>query len=267
MREWKNKLARFLLVLSALCMAVNLGSVRNVQAAEGLNLYKRVPFYNSQKVGGSIYSLKYNDNTKRYNIYVEKNGKKSVLAKNCISGTIVTNGKYIYYESGSFAQRGSFGYSYKGRKIICMKISTKKVTRITNFRDAGRAHSMMGCDGRYLYIGEQTQYGDGFGNFSVLDLKTKSIKQTNKDSSAVQSVKGKVLVNSVGFPHGGPVYLVNKDGSNLKVICDRAIKVSVKGNYIYYTEATYDWRTRKCRCDLNGNKKKALTAWRGGVAA
>lgn len=96
MREWKNKLARFLLVLSALCMAVNLGSVRNVQAAEGLNLYKRVPFYNSQKVGGSIYSLKYNDNTKRYNIYVEKNGKKSVLAKNCISGTIVTNGKYIY---------------------------------------------------------------------------------------------------------------------------------------------------------------------------
>ena len=46
MREWKNKLARFLLVLSALCMAVNLGSVRNVQAAEGLNLYKRVPFYN-----------------------------------------------------------------------------------------------------------------------------------------------------------------------------------------------------------------------------
>ena len=76
MREWKNKLARFLLVLSALCMAVNLGSVRNVQAAEGLNLYKRVPFYNSQKVGGSIYSLKYNDSAKRYNIYVEKNGKK-----------------------------------------------------------------------------------------------------------------------------------------------------------------------------------------------
>lgn len=72
MREWKNKLARFLLVLSALCMAVNLGSVRNVQALEGLNLYKRVPFYNSQKVGGSIYSLKYNDSAKRYNIYVEK---------------------------------------------------------------------------------------------------------------------------------------------------------------------------------------------------
>ena len=173
----------------------------------------------------------------------------------------------IYYESGSFVQRGSFGCSYKGRKIICMKISTKKVTRITDFRDVGRAHSMLGCDGRYLYIGEQTQYGDGFGNFSVLDLKAKSIKQINKDSSAVQLVKGKVLVNSVGFPHGGPVYLVNKDGSNLKVICDRAIKVSVKGNYIYYTEATYDWRTRKCRCDLNGNKKKALTAWSGGVAA
>ena len=95
MREWKNKLAGFLLVLSVLCMAVNLESVQNVQAAEGLNSYKRVPFYNSKKVGGLIYSLKYNDSTKRYNIYVEKNGKKSVLAKNCISGTIVTNGKYI----------------------------------------------------------------------------------------------------------------------------------------------------------------------------
>ena len=33
-----------------------------------------------------------------------------------------------------------------------------------------------------------------------------------------------------------------------------------------YTEATYDWKTRKCRCDLNGNNKKALTAWSRGIA-
>ena len=36
MREWKNKLARFLLVLSVLCMAVSLGSVQKIQAAKGL---------------------------------------------------------------------------------------------------------------------------------------------------------------------------------------------------------------------------------------
>lgn len=120
---------------------------------------------------------------------------------------------------------------------------------------------MMGCNGTYLYLGEQTQYGDGFSGFSALNLKSKQIKRVNADCSTVQTVNGKILVTAVGFPHGGPVYLVKKDGSGCKYITKRAIKVQVKGKYIYYTEATYDWKVRKCRCDLNGNKKKTLTSW------
>ncbi len=141
-----------------------------------------------------------------------------------------------------------------------------KVNGTTYSRGEGPADSIIGCDGTYLYMGYQTQYGDGLGNFAVVNLKKRQIKRLGKDCSTVQSVKNKVLVTAVGFPHGGPVYLINRDGSKCKIISDRAIKVSVKGNYIYYTEATYDWKTRKCRCDLNGNNKKALTAWSRGIA-
>ena len=137
---------------------------------------------------------------------------------------------------------------------------------LISFRGAGPADSIIGCDGTYLYMGYQTQYGDGLGNFAVVNLKKRQIKRLGKDCSTVQSVKNKVLVTAVGFPHGGPVYLINRDGSKCKIISDRAIKVSVKGRYIYYTEATYDWKTRKCRCDLNGNNKKALTVWSRGIA-
>lgn len=116
MREWKNKLARFLLVLSVLCMAVNLGSVRNVQAAEGLNLYKRVPFYNSQKVGGSIYSLKYNDSTKRYNIYVEKNGKKVFLRKTVSAEQLLQTGNIYIMKAVHLRREAVLDIHIKGAK-------------------------------------------------------------------------------------------------------------------------------------------------------
>lgn len=256
--------------LFALCMSLMLvfsmlfttaGFIQNVQAVEGLSSYKKVTFYKANKVGSTTYLMKYNDKTKRYSICAQKNGRNRVLVSNCISGTVVTNGKYLYYEKGTFTRGGAFGASYENRKIVCLTIRNKSVKGIVNYQSVGKAHSIIGCDGRYLYMGEQTQYGDGFNGFTVYDLKSKQMNQVGTSCSTVQAVKDKVLVTTVGVPHGGPVYLVEKDGSGRKYITQRAISVKVKGNYIYYTEATYDWQTRKCRCDLNGDNQKALTEW------
>ena len=59
----------------------------------------------------------------------------------------------------------------------------------------------------------------------------------------------------------------NRNDSGRKLITrENVTQVSVKGKYIYYTESKYSWESRKCRCDLNGNNKKALTKWSGGLA-
>ena len=272
MKKKRNQGNRLLAMCMALLLAFSMlfsavGTTENVQAASnGLNAYKKITFYKSGKVNGTTYSMKYNDRTNRYIVYASKNGKKKAILNSCSSGSIVTNGKFLYYESAAFLRSGSFGGTYKNLKLVQYNLKTRKNKVLISFRGEGPADSIIGCDGTYLYMGYQTQYGDGLGNFAVVNLKKRQIKRLGKDCSTVQSVKNKVLVTAVGFPHGGPVYLINRDGSKCKIISDRAIKVSVKGNYIYYTEATYDWKTRKCRCDFNGNNKKALTVWSRGIA-
>ena len=47
---------------------------------------------------------------------------------------------------------------------------------------------------------------------------------------------------------------------------EKAMKEAEELKQEDYTEATYDWKTRKCRCNLNGNNKKALTSWSRGIA-
>ena len=68
---------------------------------------RKITFYKSGKVNGTIYSMKYNDRTNRYIVYASKNGKKKALLNSCSSGSIVTNGKYLYYESAAFLRSGS----------------------------------------------------------------------------------------------------------------------------------------------------------------
>ena len=243
MKNKRNQGNRLLTICMVLLLAFSMlftavGTTENVQAASGgLGAYKKITFYKSGKVNGTTYSMKYNSRTHRYIVYAAKNGKKKAVLKSCSSGTIVTNGKYLYYESAAFLRSGSFGGTYKNRKLVQYILNTRKYLVLISFWGVVPADSIIGCDGTYLYMGYQTQYGDGMGNFAVVNLKKRQIKRLGKDCSTVQSVKNKVLVTAVGFPHGGPVYLINRDGSKCKTICSRAIKVSVKGNYIYYTEA------------------------------
>ncbi len=267
-RKQGNKLPSICMVLLLVfsILFTTAETAENVQAtSNGLSAYKKITFFKSGKVNGTTYSMKYNDRTNRYIVYAAKNGKKKAILNSCSSGSIVINEKYLYYESAVFLRSGNFGGTYKKRKLVQYNLKTRKNKVLISFKGEGPVDSVIGCDGTYIYMGYQTQYGDGLGNFTVVNLKKRQVKRLGKDCSTVQSVKNKVLVTAVGFPHGGPVYLINRDGSKCKIISDRVIKVSVKGSYIYYTEATYDWKTRKCKCDLNGNNKKALTTWSRGI--
>ena len=89
---------RMLGVVLAIVMCMTLTTVQTpteVQAASGLSSYKRVSFYKSQKIGNTVYSMKYNDRYNRYTIYMRRNGKTQALVRDCSGGSFVTNGKVI----------------------------------------------------------------------------------------------------------------------------------------------------------------------------
>ena len=162
MKNKRNQGNRLLTICMVLLLAFSMlftavGTTENVQAASnGLSAYKKITFYKSGKVNGTIYSMKYNDRTNRYIVYASKNGKKKALLNSCSSGSIVTNGKYLYYESAAFLRSGSFGGTYKNRKLVQYNLKTRKNKVLISFRGEGPADSIIGCDGTYLYMGYQT---------------------------------------------------------------------------------------------------------------
>ena len=140
MKNKRNQGNRLLTICMVLLLAFSMlftavGTTENVQAASnGLSAYKKITFYKSGKVNGTIYSMKYNDRTNRYIVYASKNGKKKALLNSCSSGSIVTNGKYLYYESAAFLRSGSFGGTYKNRKLVQYNLKTRKNKVLISFR-------------------------------------------------------------------------------------------------------------------------------------
>ena len=96
--------------------------------------------------------MKYNSRTHRYIVYAAKNGKKKAVLKSCSSGTIVTNGKYLYYESAAYIRDSGFGGTYRKRKLVQYNLKTRKNKVLISFKGEGLVDSMIGCDGTYLYM-------------------------------------------------------------------------------------------------------------------
>ena len=132
MKNKRNKFNRLLTICMTLLMVFSVmftaaGTTENVQAASGgLGAYKKITFYKGGKVNGTTYSMKYNSRTHRYIVYAAKNGKKKAVLKSCSSGTIVTNGKYLYYESAAYIRDSGFGGTYRKRKLVQYNLKTRK---------------------------------------------------------------------------------------------------------------------------------------------
>ena len=140
---------RMLGVVLAIVMCMTLTTVQTpteVQAASGLSSYKRVSFYKSQKIGNTVYSMKYNDRYNRYTIYMRRNGKTQALVRDCSGGSFVTNGKVIYYTSGNFYSYGSFGGNYKNIRIKQYSISSRKSRTLLYKSGPARSLAPVACD-------------------------------------------------------------------------------------------------------------------------
>ena len=259
-------------VVLAIVLCMTLAAVEKpmeVQAASGLGAYKQVSFYKAQRIGNTVYSMKYNDRYRNYTIYMRRNGKTKALVRDCSGGSFVTNGKVIYYTSGTFYSEGSLGWNYKNMRIRQYLISSGKSRTLLYRSGPMKSSAPIACDGAYLYFGSCTQYGGAYRMLEILNLKNRRVVSTKYDVSDVRRLNnGKLLISATGFPHGGSLAIMNRNGSGRKLITrENVTQVSVKGKYIYYTETKYSWESRKCRCDLNGNNRKALTKWSDGVLA
>ena len=85
---------RMLGVVLAIVMCMTLTTVQTpteVQAASGLSSYKRVSFYKSQKIGNTVYSMKYNDRYNRYTIYMRRNGKNTGTCQRLLGVEVFVN--------------------------------------------------------------------------------------------------------------------------------------------------------------------------------
>ena len=257
-------------IILAIMLCMTLTAVQTpteVQAASGLSSYKKVSSYKSQKIGNTVYSMKYNSRSNHFTIYMRRNGKTRALVSDCVGGSFVTNGKVIYYTSGTFYSYGSFGGNYKNIRIRKYSISSRKSTTLRYKSGPASALAPIACDGTYLYFGTCTQYDGAYRNLSIMKLKNKKVTTTKYSVSDIRRLSnGKLLISATKFPHGGSLAVMNRNGSGKKLISGGVTQLSVKGRYIYYTESKYSWESRKCRCDLNGNNRKALTKWSGGLA-
>ena len=202
-------------------------------------------------IGKTKFSMAYDSSAEKYTIYETTNGTKKILIKNNSGYVAVTNGSVIYYAVGN-----GWNSSYSIYKYTISNGSESFIT-------SGLRYEPIACDGNYLYYGTAWQYGGVVGPMQVMDLKTKKSISTNRDVDNLVPVNGKLLASCTGKPHGGPLFLMNKDGSGIKMLTDQSVsQYKIEGNYIYFMEITHSWDQRVSRCDLNGNNKKVLEDWK-----
>ena len=228
--------------------------------SNNLDSYKQITEHHTQKIGDVVYSLKYDDETRNYTIYAERDGKKEEFIQNCKSAVVMTNGKYLYYATGSLVEVRNYPI-YENRCIIQYTMESKISETLVCEKEEGMMYTPFACDGNYLYIGIATQYGNAYGAFYVLNLKDRTLTLGGNEAGDIQEVEGKLLVSATEFPHGGDLYFVNKDGTGYQSLTEEKVsEVEVKEGYIYFTEVR-DMRFRKCRCNLDGTNKEILMDW------
>ena len=261
MKKRKTGILKWCMALVLLCsvFCTSLGSpVTAEAAAKGLASYKTVSSEKGCKIGKTYFYMKYNSSTGKYIVYAKKNGKKRVITKNCGSRNAVTNGKYLYYGTGTVIPRNPYGSTFRNRKLVRCTVSSRKNKTLKKLSGEGAAWTPIACDGRYLYYGTAAVYSaSAVSNFSVLDQKNGKTKTSNYDASEVRKAGSRVLVSGNAFPpgRGSIVYLMSRDGKPYQYISFSGINVRIKGKYIYLS-AIGNWgnglESRNFKCTLDG---------------
>lgn len=269
MKKQRTGILKWCMVLLMMCSIVlaSTGSSSTVEAASsGLTSYKVIRASKGCKIGKTVFYMKYNNATGKYTIYAKKNGKNHILTKDSGSRVAVTNGKNLYYGTGTIVSKSGMGSSYgstfRNRSIVKCTVSNGKKATVKKLSGVGDVYSPIACDGKYLYYGTPTQYADNAVNgFSVLNLGSKKVTVLGSETSEVRKAGSRVLVSGNEFPQScdGQTYLMSRDGKIYQIISLKGRKVRIKGKYIYLTETNYWGRgleTRNFKCTLQGKLVK-----------
>ena len=249
----KKRWVSIFAIFFALCFSFLITS--RVQAA-----YKRVS-ESSGIVSSGGYKFSYSNNGSSYVLKIAKGSSTKTIQVKTYSS--LTNGKYVYYGTGSASSQTTTVYRYK-----LSNGSTTRIFSATVDRNGIGSNSidLVGLTGSYLYYGDGAQYGGTVYDLRVYNLKKGTIRNTGiSTASNVRVVNKKILVDATGTPHGGPLYLVKKSGSGKKQLGSYYYveRVRVTSKYIYYLQSSGygTLEGRIVRCKLNGSGTKYLTGW------
>lgn len=216
----------------------------------------------SIEMNGVTYSMIYNGGEEEaYGYYIYADG--SCLPLDCKSSSVVLNEQYIYYSYGSFESQSNY-YIYSNIILYRYSIETMEQVIVYEKNESSVMVSPIVVIGNYLYFGTGTQYVGEYENLSVLDLSSNEVVTVGKAVDAIWQIEGenRLLVSAIGYPHGGPLYLMNPDGAEVVLLTEENVSEVYFGeNYIYFTEISIMYDTRQVRCDLDGDNVQYLTQW------
>lgn len=197
-------------------------------------------------------------------VYAWEDGKKTVVIGKC-AGEVLMNETYIYYCLGGAEREMSIrGPIYEDMTLYRYHIKERITEELFYDAEESLMCFPIACDGRYLYMGNSTQYGGTYMGLRVFDLETGETVFTDCTVGAgeIEEIDGKLLVSAVNYPHGANLCLMNKDGTGIQNLSDApVVQKKVTDSYIFFKEATFTWEMRQCRCNRDGSNKVNLTEW------
>ncbi|MCD7866914.1 MAG: DUF5050 domain-containing protein, partial [Clostridiales bacterium] len=227
--------------------------------------YVEISIYNEREIDGKTYSVVSNgkeDAACAYTVYVRDESGETTPLIYCQGYGILTNGEYLYYSVGEYESSTINYYLYSRISIYRYNIASRESQLIYSQEGSTGLYLPFACIDNYLYAGSETQYGGEYGTFLSINLSTGEAVRVVKEADSIQQLPGsdKLLVSATGFPHGGPLYLISPDGKEVVLITEEAVcEVEVENDFIYFTETTMTWETKRGKCNLDGSQVQYLT--------
>ena len=250
----KKKLFKITFTVALLIISIAAQPADTFAAA---NKYSYCP----KSIGGKIFRLvNYKGDDYFFGkLYLKEKGHTTLLSAN-VNESYISNGKYLFYaKKGKRIYDSEWDWNRYNHTIYRINLKTKKKKKIVS----GYSYIPIGCSGNWLYAGTDNLM-DGVKLYAI-NIKNGKKRYMDNFVDSVQCAKGRVLINyrSGDLSPGGAITIFKENGKKLKSIQD-SFRGKIKGKTIYYARVKYSSDKtlfRVYRCNLNGNKKKAVTKW------
>ncbi len=213
------------------------------------------------KAGNLSAALKYtpggNSAFGDFTLTLTSSGTKKLTKKNVLK-SITMNGRYLYYAVDVGKARNYCCRSYLYR----YDVKTGKQLRLA----IGIECMPVICNGTYLYY---TVYRSGDTTFEKgpqlyrMNLSTKKSNMIMDDFGAIRygGARYIILRAKAAQPAAG-LYVMKLDGTNKKMIANRATHCAVKNGRIYYQKLVISsYKAKVISCTMTGGDRRELTGY------